>query len=191
MECGGGQCGVRVFRIGTESKPAWALTLTILWVSLLGLLASVSQAVAWSVQSHLLPCVVGRIHWDDVHRALERGWHGVPTQSVVTNIISSVEQTHFAGASQHRHSNMLSVHVNLIYWTFLAFWATVSIYRQGAVLAPLTLTGGASWGPRDCPFLKMVMPHSPRGGQQGPAKCAQHGSCGQQGWHSPCPRWAR
>lgn len=31
------------------------------------------------------------------------------------------------------------------------------------MLAALTLTGGGTWGPRDCPFLKMIMPHSPRG----------------------------
>lgn len=56
------QWGVRVFRIGTDSNPTWTLPLTVLWVRLLGLLTSVSQPVEWSVQPHLPPCVVVRIH---------------------------------------------------------------------------------------------------------------------------------
>ena len=59
---------------------------------------------------------------DKVPKALRRETApNPPAQSVLANIISFVGQTHFAGALQKRHSNMLRVRFNLIYSTYLVF----------------------------------------------------------------------
>lgn len=42
-------------------------------------------------------------------------------QAVRANVISSVEQTNFAGALRRRPSNILSVHFNLISCAYLVF----------------------------------------------------------------------
>lgn len=63
-----------------------------------------------------------KVDGDKVPKALGRETApNPPAQSVLANIISSVEQTHFAGALQQRHSNMLCVHFNLVYGTYLVF----------------------------------------------------------------------
>ena len=125
-----------------------------------------------------------KVDGDKVPKALGRETApNPPAQSVLANIISSVEQTHFAGALQQRHSNMLRVHFNLIYSTYLVLWAVVSIYRQGVLLAAAALLLGPPGTFRLGPFSRRPG-HTALGGPDS-AKCAWHGVCGQQAGAAP------
>lgn len=109
---------------------------------------------------------------------------------MVANVISSVEQTNFAGTLQQRRSNMLSVHFNFIYCAYLVFLAIDSIYKQRVLLATSALIVGPPGA------IGLFVPKDghatqPSAGQYGHAKCAWLRACGQQGWHSLHPGWAR